>query len=123
MNLAGKQILLGVSGSIAAYKAADICSQLAKAGAEVHVVLTPHAAQFVGAPTFRALSRNPVLVDVFDEPLTRRIAHIDLAQSADLVLIAPASANVIAKMAHGLADDMLSTCLLATPRTTPVLIA
>jgi phosphopantothenoylcysteine decarboxylase / phosphopantothenate---cysteine ligase len=123
MNLAGKQILLGVSGSIAAYKAADLCSQLSKLDAEVHVVLTPHAAEFVGAATFRALTRNPVLTDVFDEPHIRRIAHIDLAQSADLVLVAPASADILAKMAHGLADDMLSTCLLATPATTPLLVA
>ncbi|HZO91892.1 MAG TPA: bifunctional phosphopantothenoylcysteine decarboxylase/phosphopantothenate--cysteine ligase CoaBC [Chthonomonadaceae bacterium] len=123
MDLAGKQILLGVSGSIAAYKAADLCSQLGKLGAEVHVVLTAHAAQFVGPATFRALTRNPVLTDVFDEPHARRIAHIDLAQSADLVVVAPASADVLAKMAHGLADDMLTTCLLATPAATPVLVA
>jgi phosphopantothenoylcysteine decarboxylase/phosphopantothenate--cysteine ligase len=123
MELANKQILLGVSGSIAAYKAADLCSQLGKLGAEIHVVLTAHAAQFVGAATFRALTRNPVLTDVFDEPHVRRIAHIDLAQSADLVLVAPASANLLAKMAHGLADDMLTTCLLATPASTPLLVA
>lgn len=123
MSLAGKTILLGVSGSIAAYKAADLCSQLSKLDAEVHVVLTPNAAQFVGAATFRALTRNPVLSDVFDEPHARRIAHIDLAQSADLVLVAPASADVLAKMAHGIADDMLTTCLLATPAATPLLVA
>jgi phosphopantothenoylcysteine decarboxylase/phosphopantothenate--cysteine ligase len=123
VDLTGKQILMGVSGSIAAYKAADVCSQLGKLGAEIHVVLTAHAAQFVGAATFRALTRNPVLSDVFDEPHARRIAHIDLAQSADLVLVAPASANVLAKLAHGLADDLLTTCLLATPPMTPLLIA
>ena len=123
MELAGKRILLGVSGSIAAYKAADLCSQLSKSGAEIHVVLTPHAAQFIGAPTFRALTDNPVLTDVFDEPYAQRIAHIDLAQSADLVLVAPASANVMAKMAHGIADDLLTTCLLATPTRTPLLVA
>src|SRR5579884_3406967 len=97
LPLADRQILLGVSGSIAAYKAADLCSQLGKLGAEVHVVLTAHAAQFVGPATFRALTRNPVLTDVFDEPHARRIAHIDLAQSADLVVVAPASADIIAK--------------------------
>jgi phosphopantothenoylcysteine decarboxylase/phosphopantothenate--cysteine ligase len=123
MNLMGKRVLLGVTGSIAAYKAADLCSQLVKLDADIHVVLTPHAAQFVGAPTFRALSRNPVLTDLFDEPETGRIAHIDMAQSADLVVVVPASANLIAKLANGLADDMLSTCLLATPVTTPILIA
>jgi phosphopantothenoylcysteine decarboxylase/phosphopantothenate--cysteine ligase len=123
MTLTGKRILLGVSGSIAAYKAADLCSQLSKLELDVHVVLTPHAAEFVGAPTFRALTRNPVLVGVFDEPQAQRIAHIDLAQSADLALVAPASANLIAKLALGLADDLLSTCLLATPPATPLLIA
>jgi phosphopantothenoylcysteine decarboxylase/phosphopantothenate--cysteine ligase len=123
MDLGGKKILLGVSGSIAAYKAADLCSQLSKTGAEVHVVLTRNATQFVGIPTFRALTRNAVLTDLFEEPDTERIAHIALAQSADLILIAPATANILAKMAHGIADDMLSTCLLATPHSTPILIA
>ena len=123
MPLTGKKILLGVSGSIAAYKAADICSQLGKLGADVTVILTENAQQFVGVPTFRALTRNPVLTGVFDEPNAKRIAHIDLAQSADLVLIAPASANLTAKMTHGIADDMLTTCLLALPTTTPLLVA
>ena len=123
MTLEGKRILLGVSGSIAAYKAADLCSQLSKLGAGVHVVLTENAERFVGVPTFRALSRNPVLSGVFDEPHAERIAHIDLAQSADLVIVAPATANLLAKMAHGIADDLLSTCLLAVPPATPLLIA
>lgn len=123
LPLTGKKILLGVSGSIAAYKAADICSRLGKQGAQVTVVLTEHAAHFIGAPTLRALTRHPVLTDLFEEPLTERIAHIDLAQSADLILVAPASANILAKMAHGLADDMLSTCLLAAPPSTPLLVA
>lgn len=123
MELAGKRILLGVTGSVAAYKAADLCSQLGKLGADLHVVLTAHAVPFVGPATFRALTRNPVLTDLFEEPQTRRIAHIDLAQSADLVLVAPASAHTLARMAHGLADDLLTTCLLATPRETPLLVA
>lgn len=123
MSLKERHILLGVTGSIAAYKAADICSRLGKLEADVHVVLTAHAAEFVGAATFRALTRNPVLTDIFEEPHARRIAHIDLAQSSDLVLVAPASADLLAKMAHGLADDMLTTCLLATPPHTPVLVA
>lgn len=123
MNLEGKQILLGVCGSIAAYKAADLCSQLSKSGASVHVVLTENAEKFVGVPTFRALSRNPVLSGVFEEPHADRIAHIDLAQSADLVIVAPATANLLAKMAHGIADDLLTTCLLAVPPATPLLIA
>ncbi len=121
--LAGKRILLGVCGSIAAYKAGEVCSRLGKLGADVHVALTQAGAQFVGAATFRALTRNPVVTDVFDEPTAQRIAHIDLAQSAHLVLVAPASADMIARMAHGLADDMLAACLLATPRATPLLVA
>ncbi len=123
LPLADKRVLLGISGSIAAYKAADVCSRLGKLGASVHVVLTAHAERFIGVPTLRALTRNPVLTDLFDEPQTERIAHIDLAQSADLILVAPASANLLAKMAHGLADDMLSTCLLAAPLATPLLVA
>ncbi len=123
LPLADKRVLLGVSGSIAAYKAADVCSRLGKLGASVHVVLTAHAERFIGVPTLRALTRHPVLTDLFDEPQTERIAHIDLAQSADLILVAPASANLLAKMAHGLADDMLSTCLLAAPPAAPLLVA
>ena len=123
MTLAGKKILLGVSGSIAAYKAADLCSQLGKLGADVSVILTESAERFVGVPTFRALTRNPVLTGVFDEPNAKRIAHIDLAQSADLFLVAPASANTLAKMAHGIADELLTTCLLALPVATPLLVA
>ncbi len=123
LTLTGRKILLGVTGSIAAYKAAELCSSFGKLNADVHVVLTRNAVRFVGEPTFRALTRNPVISDLFDEPADRRIAHIDLAQSADLVLVAPASANTIAKYANGLADDMLSTCLLATPASTPIVIA
>ena len=123
MPLAGKTILLGVSGSIAAYRAADVCSQLGKLGANVTVCLTAAACEFIGEATFRALSRNPVLTDLFVEPHQERIAHIDAAQQADLVLVSPASANVLARMAAGLADDMLTTCLLAVPSPTPVLVA
>ncbi len=112
-SLNGKRILLGVSGSIAAYKAADLASRLVHLGADVHVILTVHAAEFVGPATFRALTLNPVLSGLFDEPYERKIAHIDLAQSADLILVAPATANTIAKMALGLADDLLSSALLA----------
>lgn len=119
--LAGRRILLGVSGSIAAYKAADIASRLGHLGASVHVVLTRSAAQFIGEATFRTLTRNPVLSDVFDEPFDRQIAHIQLAQESDLILVAPATANVLAKLAHGLADDLLTTVLLAA--TAPVLVA
>jgi len=119
--LEGKRILLGVTGSIAAYRAADLASKLTQAGAVVHVAMTAHAAEFVGPATFRALTGNPVLTGVFDEPYEGRMAHIHIAQTADLVLVAPATANVLAKMAHGIADDALTTLLLAT--TAPVLVA
>ncbi|MBM3492831.1 MAG: bifunctional phosphopantothenoylcysteine decarboxylase/phosphopantothenate--cysteine ligase CoaBC [Armatimonadetes bacterium] len=120
-KLGGKRILLGVSGSIAAYRAADIASKLTQQGADVHVALTAHALEFVGAATFRALTGAAVLAGVFDEPYEGQMAHIAVAQSADLVLVAPATANVIAKMAHGIADDALTTLLLAT--TASVLVA
>jgi phosphopantothenoylcysteine decarboxylase/phosphopantothenate--cysteine ligase len=121
LPLSERIILLGVSGSIAAYRAADIASQLRHLGAQVHVALTAHAAEFIGPVTFYALTGNPVLSGVFDEPYEGKIAHIHIAQQADLVLIAPATANILAKMAHGIADDALSTLLLAT--TAPVLAA
>ena len=121
MILSGKKIVLGVTGSIAAYKAADVASKLVGSGADVYAVMTENAEQFVGAATFRALTGNPVLSGVFDEPFDRQIAHIELAQESDLILVAPASANILAKMAQGLADDLLSTILLAA--TAPVLAA
>lgn len=120
-HVTGKRILLGVTGSIAAYRAADIASKLTQAGARVHVAMTAHATEFVGPATFRALTGNPVLTGVFDEPYEGRMAHIHVAQECDLVLIAPATANIIAKLAHGIADDALSTLLLAT--TAPVVVA
>ncbi|MGV3487803.1 MAG: bifunctional phosphopantothenoylcysteine decarboxylase/phosphopantothenate--cysteine ligase CoaBC [Tuberibacillus sp.] len=110
----GKQILLGVTGGIAAYKACTLTSQLTKAGADVHVIMTKEAKRFVTPQTFQALSRNPVHDDVFTEKNEHQIAHIDLADRADLVIIAPATANTIAKMAQGLADDMVTTAVLAT---------
>lgn len=110
----GKHILLGVTGSIAAYKAADIASKLTQAGAEVDVVLTEHARRFITEVTFRAVTRRPVLVDLFEEPEERQIAHIHLAKRADVLLIAPATANILAKLAVGIADDLLSTLALAT---------
>lgn len=120
-SLTGKKIVLGVTGSIAAYKAADVASQLGHLGADVHVILTRHAAEFVAPATFRALTRNPVLSDLFDEPYDRQIAHIELAQQADLILVAPATANLIAKCAAGIADDLLASTLLAA--TVPILMA
>lgn len=110
----GKHILLGVTGSIAAYKAADTASKLTQAGAEVDVVLTEHARRFITEVTFRAITRRPVLIDLFDEPEERQIAHIHLAKRADVLLIAPATANILAKLACGLADDLLTTLALAT---------
>ncbi len=119
--LTGKTIVLGVTGGIAAYKAAALTSKLTQAGASVHVILTENAGKFVQPLTFQALSHRPVYTDTFEEPNPEAIAHIDLADKADLVLIAPATANVIGKLANGIADDMLTTTLLAT--RAPVMIA
>ena len=114
-------IIVGVTGSIAAYKAADLVSKLVKRGHEVFVVMTKSAQQFVGALTFKTLSKNPVMTSVFDEKESWRPGHIGLADRADLLLIAPATANVIAELAHGLANDPLTEIALAT--LAPVLIA
>ncbi len=112
-------ILLGVTGGIAAYKVADLASQLNKRGHEVHVVLTEHATRFITPLTFETLTGNAAHVDGF--ATGQVIEHIALARKPDLIVVAPATANVLAKMAHGLADDLLTTTLLAT--TAPVLIA
>ncbi|MGN2270879.1 bifunctional phosphopantothenoylcysteine decarboxylase/phosphopantothenate--cysteine ligase CoaBC [Priestia megaterium] len=117
----GKRILLCVSGGIAVYKAAALTSKLVQAGAEVKVMMTSSAREFVTPLTFQALSRNPVYTDTFDEKDPSVIAHIDLADWPDLILVAPATANMIGKIANGLADDMISTTLLAA--TAPVWIA
>lgn len=112
--LQNKNILLGVSGGIAVYKACALTSKLTQAGANVKVMITENATKFVPPLTFQALSRNPVYTDTFDEKDVRKIAHIDVADWADIVIIAPATANIIGKLANGIADDMLSTTLLAT---------
>jgi phosphopantothenoylcysteine decarboxylase/phosphopantothenate--cysteine ligase len=112
--VSGKKILLCVSGGIAVYKACILTSKLVQAGAEVKVIMTDSAMEFVSPLTFQALSRNEVFYDTFDEKNSKVIAHIDLADWADLVLVAPATANVIGKLANGIADDMLTTTLLAT---------
>ncbi|TBL78332.1 bifunctional phosphopantothenoylcysteine decarboxylase/phosphopantothenate--cysteine ligase CoaBC [Paenibacillus thalictri] len=112
--LKGKTVVLGVCGGIAAYKAAALCSKLAQAGANVRVIMTESAVKFVAPLTFQTLSRHDVAVDTFDEKDASVVSHINLADSADLVIVAPATANMIAKMALGLGDDMLSTTLLAT---------
>lgn len=119
--LTGKKILLGVTGGIAAFKAASLCSKLVKEGAEVKVIMTPSATQFITELTLQALSKNVVYTDTFDEKHANSIAHISLADWADLVLVAPATANIIGKMAAGIADDMLSTTLLATQA--PIMVA
>lgn len=120
-SLSGRRIVLGVTGGIAAYKAADLVRRLKEAGAEVQVVMTANAQRFVGAQTFQALSGNPVRSTLWDEAAEAAMGHIELARWPDLILIAPASANCIARLAHGLADDLLSTLCLATDR--PVAIA
>lgn len=119
--LKGKTIILGITGGIAAYKAASLCSKLVQKGAQVHVIMTASAKEFITELTLQSLSKQRVYSDTFQERDPSSISHIDLADSADLVLVAPATANIIAKMAHGLADDMLSTTLLAT--TAPVMVA
>jgi phosphopantothenoylcysteine decarboxylase len=116
-------IVLGVTGSIAAYKAAEITSRLAKAEVNVNVVLTADAQKFITALTFKTLSRNPVETDLYDESEGWKPMHIKLADEANLLLIAPATANVLAKLAHGLADDALTCIALALQPKTPVLIA
>jgi phosphopantothenoylcysteine decarboxylase/phosphopantothenate--cysteine ligase len=119
--LAGKRIILGVCGSIAAYKAAELARALTLAGAHVDVILTPAAERFVGAATFQALTARPVLTDMWALPEDGVVGHVSLGVHADLVVVAPASANTIARLAAGMSDDLLTTTILAT--TAPVLIA
>ncbi len=121
MNLTGKTIVLGVTGGIAAYKSAEIVSRLRRLKAEVFVIMTKNATEFVAPLTFQTLSKHPVVTDTFHTPETWEVEHIALAQRADLFLIAPATANLMAKMACGIADDMLTTTVLATKA--PVLLA
>lgn len=117
----GKNILLCVTGGIAVYKAAALTSKLVQAGAQVKVIMTESACHFVSPLTFQALSRNDVYTNTFDEKHPEKIAHIDLADWADLILVAPATANIIGKMANGIADDMVTTTILAS--TSPVWLA
>ena len=112
-NLQGKCVLLCVTGGIAAYKMPNVASALRKAGADVHVVMTENATQFITPLTFESLTNNRCVVDTFARDFQYDITHISLATAADLILIAPATANVIAKLAHGIADDMLTTVVLA----------
>ena len=119
--LTGKTVVLGVCGGIAAYKAVDVVSRLVKLGAAVHVIMTAAAVQFVAPLTFREISGQPVYTTMWEEPKLWNVEHIALARRADLFVIAPATANMIAKIANGIADDFLSTTVMATPA--PVLLA
>lgn len=111
--LKDKTVLLGISGGIAAYKCASLASSLVKAGAEVHVIMTAHACNFINPITFETLTGNKCVVDTFDRNFQHNVEHVALAKKADVFLVAPATANVMAKLAHGLADDMLTTTFLA----------
>jgi phosphopantothenoylcysteine decarboxylase/phosphopantothenate--cysteine ligase len=119
--LTGKNIVLGVTGGIAAYKSADLVSRLKKLDANVYVVMTAHAKAFVSPLTFQSLSQNYVVEDMFEAPRTWDVEHIALAKLADLYVVAPATANILAKMAAGIADDFLTTTILATQA--PILVA
>ena len=121
MELSGKRITLGVTGGIAAYKAAELVRQLVKLGATVRVAMTEAATRFVTPVTFQALSGHPVYCDQWDARVANNMAHIELSREADIILIAPASADFLAKLAHGLADDLVSTLALA--RNCPLLAA
>jgi phosphopantothenoylcysteine decarboxylase/phosphopantothenate--cysteine ligase len=121
MELQGKRIVLGVTGGIAAYKAAELVRLLGRQGADVQVAMTAAAAHFVTATTFQALSGKPVFADQWDARMPNAMAHIDLSRQADLILVAPASADFLARVAHGLADDLLATMALA--RDCPLLVA
>ena len=111
--LKGKTVLLGVTGSIAAYKIASLASALKKLHADVHVLMTENATNFINPITFETLTGNKCLVDTFDRNFQYSVEHVSLAKKADIVMLAPASANVIGKIAHGIADDMLTTTIMA----------
>ncbi|MDY3041731.1 phosphopantothenoylcysteine decarboxylase [Streptococcus pluranimalium] len=118
-----KTILLAVSGSISAYKAADLTSQLGKLGYKIHVLMTEAARDFITPLTLQVLSKNPVHLDVMEEKIANRINHIDLSKEADLFILAPASANTIAQLANGMANNMVTATALALPTSTPKLFA
>ena len=120
-DLTGRHVVLGVTGGIAVYKACEVVSRLRKLGAVVHVIMTKNATEFVAPLTFETLSNNPVVTDTFARPETWEVEHIALAKRAEVFVIAPATANCLAKMACGIADDMLTTTVLATKA--PILVA
>lgn len=117
MNISGRELVIGVTGGVAAYKTAALVSRLVQDGARVSVVMTASAGKFMGAATFEALTGRPVLQGVFDSPEHPLGAHISLAEQAELLCVAPATANFIAKLVHGIADDLLSTLYLSFPGT------
>ena len=114
MILKNKTVLLGVTGCIAAYKSASLASLLVKAGADVHVIMTENATNFINPITFETLTSNKCIIDTFDRNFEFEVKHVSLAQKADVIMVAPATANIIAKLVHGLADDMLTTTILAS---------
>ncbi|MBC7683674.1 MAG: bifunctional phosphopantothenoylcysteine decarboxylase/phosphopantothenate--cysteine ligase CoaBC [Bdellovibrionales bacterium] len=123
MELKGKKIILGLSGGVACYKAAELCRALTREGATVHVVMTEAATHFITAVTMQALSGNTVWTDQWDPRMANNMAHIDLTRGADAVLVAPCSADFMRKLAHGVCDDLLSTLCLARPHLVPLLVA
>ena len=123
MDLKGKKIVLGLTGGVACYKAADLCRSLVKRGASVQVVMTDAATHFIGQVTMQALSGHTVYTDQWDARIANNMAHIDLTRGADTILIAPCSADFLRKLAHGACDDLLSTLCVARPRHVPLLVA
>ncbi len=123
MDLKDKKIVLGLSGGVACYKAAELCRALTREGASVQVVMTEAATHFITAVTMQALSGNPVHTDQWDTRIANNMAHIDLTRGADAILVAPCSADFMRKLAHGACDDLLSTLCLARPRAVPLLVA
>jgi phosphopantothenoylcysteine decarboxylase/phosphopantothenate--cysteine ligase len=123
MDLKGKKIVLGLSGGVACYKAAELCRALAKQGAHVQVVMTEAATHFIGTVTMQALSGRGVFTDQWDGRIPNNMAHIDLTRDADAILVAPCSADFLFKLAHGATDDLLSTLCLARPHRVPLLVA
>ncbi|HYD97714.1 MAG TPA: bifunctional phosphopantothenoylcysteine decarboxylase/phosphopantothenate--cysteine ligase CoaBC [Noviherbaspirillum sp.] len=123
MDLAGKKIVLGMTGGIACYKVAELTRSLTRAGATVHVVMTRSATQFITPVTMQALSGHPVFSDQWDARIDNNMAHIDLTRGADAIVIAPCSADFMSKLAHGGCDDLLSTLCVARPMTVPLLVA
>jgi phosphopantothenoylcysteine decarboxylase/phosphopantothenate--cysteine ligase len=123
LELTGKKIVLGLSGGVACYKAAELCRAFTKAGASVQVVMTEAATHFITAVTMQALSGRPVYTDQWDARVNNNMAHIDVTRDADAIIIAPCSTDFIRKLAHGACDDLLSTMCVARPRHVPLLIA